>query len=105
MISLIQPYMLWVDRQKFRDRKIKTRRDRRIMENLKIQNMNIAYQGQSAIKNATLAFEPNKLTGIVGPNGAGKSTLLKGIMGLTPLNTGAVSLYGKPLNEKIKKIA
>ena len=58
------------------------------MENLKIQNMNIAYQGQSAIKNATLAFEPNKLTGIIGPNGAGKSTLLKGIMGLTPLNTG-----------------
>ena len=51
------------------------------MENLIIQNMNIAYQGQSAIKNATLAFEPNKLTGIVGPNGAGKSTLLKGIMG------------------------
>ena len=34
------------------------------MENLKIQNMNIAYQGQSAIKNATLAFEPNKLTGM-----------------------------------------
>ena len=37
-----------------------------MMENLIIQNMNIAYQGQSAIKNATLAFEPNKLTGIVG---------------------------------------
>ena len=75
------------------------------MENLIIQNMNIAYQGQSAIKNATLAFEPNKLTGIVGPNGAGKSTLLKGIMGLTPLNTGAVSLYGKPLKDMINKIA
>lgn len=75
------------------------------MENLIIQNMNIAYQGQSAIRNATLAFEPNKLTGIVGPNGAGKSTLLKGIMGLTPLNTGAVSLYGKPLKEMMNKVA
>lgn len=46
-----------------RPENIKTRKERYIMENLKIQNMNIAYQGQSAIKNATLAFEPNKLTG------------------------------------------
>lgn len=75
------------------------------MRSLKIQNMNIAYQGKAAINNVTLIFEPNKLTGIVGPNGAGKSTLLKGIMGLTPLNTGAVSLYDKPLKEMINQIA
>jgi manganese/zinc/iron transport system ATP- binding protein len=40
----------------------------------------------------------------MGPNGAGKSTLIKGILGLLPLVSGEVSIYGKPYKSQRKLI-
>jgi manganese/zinc/iron transport system ATP- binding protein len=37
---------------------------------------------------------------VVGPNGAGKSTLLKAILGLVPLASGHVSVFGQPLSKQ-----
>jgi manganese/zinc/iron transport system ATP- binding protein len=45
-----------------------------------------------------------RLVGIVGPNGAGKSTLLKAILGLVPLVSGTISMFGQPVGAQRRRI-
>ncbi|MBA3483287.1 MAG: metal ABC transporter ATP-binding protein, partial [Pirellulales bacterium] len=40
------------------------------------------------------------LVGIVGPNGAGKTTLIKAILGLVPLASDKVEIYGQPYRDQ-----
>jgi manganese/zinc/iron transport system ATP- binding protein len=42
--------------------------------------------------------------GILGPNGAGKSTLIKAIMGLIPLSSGWVQVFGRPVGGQRDKV-
>ena len=41
---------------------------------------------------------------IVGPNGAGKSTLIKAALGLVPLASGWVKIYGRPYDQQRRLI-
>jgi manganese/zinc/iron transport system ATP- binding protein len=42
--------------------------------------------------------------GIVGPNGAGKSTLIKAAMGMLPLSSGWVKVFGEPVKKNLTRI-
>ena len=42
-------------------------------------------------------LQPGEILGIIGPNGAGNTTLMECLVGLLPLNEGAVSFHGAPL--------
>jgi manganese/zinc/iron transport system ATP- binding protein len=44
------------------------------------------------------------LVGIVGPNGAGKSTLIKAVLGLVPLASGRIHVFGQPAVRQRKLI-
>jgi len=65
---------------------------------LDIQNVTASYGSKPAIRNITARIEPRQIVGIIGPNGAGKSTLLKAVMGLLPLDSGSVAVFGQSLN-------
>lgn len=52
-----------------------------------------------------MRFPEGQLIAIVGPNGAGKSTLIKAVMGLVPLASGHVTIYGKPAHKAITSIS
>ncbi len=43
--------------------------------------------------------------GIIGPNGGGKTTLLKAILGLLPLTSGDIKVFGKPPGKSAKQVA
>ena len=43
-----------------------------------------------------LTVPAGQLIGIIGPNGAGKSTLIKACMGLLPVQSGWVKMFGQP---------
>ena len=44
--------------------------------------------------NAEIA--PGEFVGVFGPNGAGKSTLMRCVLGLLPLRSGHISVFGEP---------
>ncbi len=67
---------------------------------IEVHDMTVAYQRRPVLWDVDLVFPEGRLIGIVGPNGAGKSTLLKAILGLLPLSSGWVRIYGKPYAEQ-----
>jgi len=62
---------------------------------VRIEGLSVHYGPTPALEDINLTVADGEYLGIIGPNGGGKSTLLKAILGLVPLTTGSVSIYGK----------
>lgn len=71
---------------------------------LEIHDLTVAYQRKPVLWGIDVEVGAGKLVGIVGPNGAGKSTLIKAAMGLLPLSSGWVEVFGKPLKDNLKRV-
>src|SRR4029079_18822131 len=67
---------------------------------LEIHDMTVAYHRKPVLWDIDLVVPEGKLVGIVGPNGAGKTTLIKAVLGLLPLASGKVEIYGKPYDQQ-----
>jgi manganese/zinc/iron transport system ATP- binding protein len=67
---------------------------------LEIHDMTVAYHRKPVLWDIDLVVPEGKLVGIVGPNGAGKTTLIKAVLGLLPLASGKVEIYGRPYDEQ-----
>jgi manganese/zinc/iron transport system ATP- binding protein len=59
-----------------------------------VHDLTVAYREQPVLWDVDLSIPTGTLTSIIGPNGAGKSTLLKAILGLVPIATGTVEIFG-----------
>jgi manganese/zinc/iron transport system ATP- binding protein len=66
---------------------------------LEVHDLTVAYGRQPVLWDVDFEVPGGKLIAIVGPNGAGKSTLLKAIMGLLPVASGWVKVFGQPAAE------
>ncbi len=62
-----------------------------------VENLTVYYGKTPAVTEINLDVEDGEYLGIIGPNGGGKSTLLKAILGLIPITSGEITIYGKPL--------
>lgn len=71
---------------------------------LEIHDMTVAYHRKPVLWDIDLVVPEGKLVGIVGPNGAGKTTLIKAVLGLLPLASGKVEIYGKPYTRQRRLI-
>ena len=49
-----------------------------------IRNLDVKYDGWTALESVNLDIYDDDFLGIIGPNGGGKSSLIKAIMGTTP---------------------
>lgn len=67
---------------------------------LEIHDMTVAYHRKPVLWDIDLVLPERSLVGVVGPNGAGKSTLLKAVLGLVPLASGRVEIYGQPYSRQ-----
>ncbi|MFP3921231.1 MAG: metal ABC transporter ATP-binding protein [Dichotomicrobium sp.] len=72
---------------------------------LAVRGLTVSYGEKPAIFSVDATFAPERMTAIVGPNGAGKSTLLKACLGVVPILSGTISVFGKPLEEARRRIA
>lgn len=72
---------------------------------LEVHDLTVHYQHRPVLWGIDFTLPEAERIAIVGPNGAGKSTLLKAILGLVPLASGAVNVFGSPLRDKRSLIA
>ena len=71
---------------------------------LEIHDLTVSYHQKPVLWGIDLAVPPGRLVGVVGPNGAGKSTLIKAAMGLLPLNSGWVKVFGEPARKNLTRV-
>ena len=71
---------------------------------LEIHDLTVAYHKKPVLWGVDLVVPPGKLVGIVGPNGAGKSTLIKAAMGLMPVSSGWVKVFGEPVAKNLRRV-
>jgi manganese/zinc/iron transport system ATP- binding protein len=72
---------------------------------LDVHDVTVAYHRRPVLWDVDWTLTEPALVGIVGPNGAGKSTLLKAILGLVPLTSGKVTMFGQPLDRVRNRVA
>ncbi len=58
-----------------------------------------ASEGKPVLKNVSFTLGDGETIAFVGPNGGGKSTLISLLLGLYPLDSGEIRIYGRPVNE------
>jgi manganese/zinc/iron transport system ATP- binding protein len=71
---------------------------------LDIHDVTVAYHRKPVLWDVDLVIREPQLVAIVGPNGAGKSTLIKAILGLVPMASGRVQVFGEPVAKVRKQI-
>lgn len=49
------------------------------------------------LRNITLSVDSGDFVAILGPNGSGKTTLMRAMLGLLPITSGILDLYGTPI--------
>jgi manganese/zinc/iron transport system ATP- binding protein len=71
---------------------------------LELHDVTVAYHKKPVLWGIDLAVPKGRLVGIVGPNGAGKSTLIKAVMGILPLTSGWVKIFGEPYRKNLTRV-
>ena len=71
---------------------------------LDVHDVTVAYQRKPVLWHVDLTLTEPTLLGIIGPNGAGKSTLIKAILGLVPLVSGSVHMFGQPVSQERRRV-
>lgn len=66
-------------------------------EIIQTQNLTATYNHVEIIKGIDISINEGDFIGLVGPNGAGKTTFIKSILGLIPISSGTVKLFGVEL--------
>ena len=71
---------------------------------LEVHDLTVAYDRRPVLWDIDFSVPDGKLIGIIGPNGAGKSTLIKAALGMVPVASGWVKIYGRPYEEQRRLI-
>jgi zinc transport system ATP-binding protein len=56
----------------------------------------VAYDGRTAVSGVDLVVQPGEVVAVLGANGSGKSTVVRAVVGLLPLASGTLELFGVP---------
>jgi oligopeptide transport system ATP-binding protein len=67
-------------------------------EAIRIHNARVSFGRTTALDDVSLTIREGTTFGIVGESGSGKTTLMRAILGLQPLRSGRIDLFGTPLS-------
>ena len=71
---------------------------------LEIHDLTAAYHKRPVLWGVDVEVPAGQLVGVIGPNGAGKSTLIKAAMGLLPVSSGWVKVFGQPVKDNLRRV-
>jgi manganese/zinc/iron transport system ATP- binding protein len=71
---------------------------------LEVHDLTVSYHKRPVLWGVDVEVPVGQLVGIIGPNGAGKSTLIKAAMGMLPLDSGWVKIFGGPVEKNLKRV-
>ena len=79
------------------------------MNALEIVGLSKSFRGKrlakvTALQDLSLEVRAGEVFGFLGPNGAGKSTTIKTLMGFLRPDSGAVSVFGKPVQARESRL-
>lgn len=63
-----------------------------------VRDVSVAFDGTTVLEGANFDVAQGEIAAIIGPNGSGKTTLMRAILGLNPVATGEVRIFGKHLH-------
>ena len=69
-----------------------------------IENLSVNYGQHKAIENINIDIPKGDFLGIIGPNGGGKSTFMKAVLGIIPIKTGKIQIFGENIDNCREKI-
>jgi ABC-2 type transport system ATP-binding protein len=67
------------------------------MASIEVDELHVSYGKAEAVNGLSLKVEPGRCHALFGRNGAGKTTTLKALLGLVPVKSGSVTLFGLDL--------
>ncbi len=70
---------------------------------LQAKNIELKFDGNSVLKNISIAIDKNELVGLIGPNGAGKTSLLRVLANLQKYDSGELLLNEQAINSINRK--
>ena len=65
---------------------------------LEVKDARVSYGGIAAVKGVSLEVAAGEIVTLIGANGAGKTSTLKSLVGLVPLKSGSVKIFGADIN-------
>jgi zinc/manganese transport system ATP-binding protein len=60
-----------------------------------LDRVSLARGGQLVLNEISATIRPGEFIGVFGPNGSGKTTLLRALLGLVPLVSGEIHVFGR----------
>jgi zinc/manganese transport system ATP-binding protein len=69
------------------------------------ESVGLALGGTRILADADFTIREGEFVGVLGPNGAGKTTLMRAILGLIPVQTGRIGVFGAPARRGMKGVA
>lgn len=67
---------------------------------MELSDVAVDIRGTRILSSVSFSASPGRVHAVLGPNGAGKSTTFKALLGLIPISTGSVRIFGEPLRKE-----
>src|SRR2546422_4688493 len=63
---------------------------------VEIEDLHVRRGGRLVLPGVSMDVRPRAVTGVLGPSGSGKTTLLRSIVGVQVVESGSVTVLGRP---------